>query len=160
MEKECGDELTKKIKSIIQLFLKNRGKFVEKANQKLFPLIVEESDWPFEIKQSKISLHSQLLELTPAFETSYLPANKNHRLIWSPFVGIVTLSIKFKGKYRTFLTKVEAANLLLHIQKQSTPLASYLCNTGYKLDEIEGSVQMLIQNNLVTSTPKGSDVIL
>jgi hypothetical protein len=40
MEKECGDELTKKIKSIIQLFLKNREKFVEKANQKLFPLIV------------------------------------------------------------------------------------------------------------------------
>jgi hypothetical protein len=24
MEKECGDELTKKIKSIIQLFLRNR----------------------------------------------------------------------------------------------------------------------------------------
>ena len=101
-----------------------------------------------------------MLELTPAFETSYLPANKNHRLIWSPFVGIVTLSIRFKGINRSFLTKVEAANLLLHIQRSGVPLASYLCNTGYKLDDIEGAVQILLQHKLITSTPKGSDVVL
>jgi hypothetical protein len=46
------------------------------------------------------------------------------------------------------------------MQRQAVALASYLCNTGYKLDEVEGAMQVLIQHKVITSTPKGSDVIL
>jgi hypothetical protein len=70
MERECGDEWTKKIKSICQLFGKNRD-LIEKDlayGDKLRPVIVEENDWPFEHKQTNISLHPQLIELTPRFE--------------------------------------------------------------------------------------------
>jgi hypothetical protein len=88
---------------------------------------VEENDWPFEHKQTKIALHSQLMELTPQFEKSYLPVNKNHRLVWSPRVGTVTLNIRFKAGSRVFLVTVEAANLLLSLQKAPLSLTSYLC---------------------------------
>lgn len=159
MEKECGDEWTKRIRSICQLFQKNRETFQrEKAyGDALLPVIVEEGDWPFEHKQTKIALHPQLMELTPQFEKNYLPANKNHRLVWSPRVGTVTLNIKFKGGSRAVLVPVEAANLLLCLQKSRLSLKVYLCETGYKLDEVEGAVQTLTTNKLLISTPKDSD---
>jgi hypothetical protein len=138
MEKECGDEWTKRIRSICQLFLKNREVFTREKGygDALRPVIVEEGDWPFEHKQTKIALHPQLLDLAPPFENSYLPANKNHRLLWSPRVGTVTLSIRFKGGCRDVLVAVEGANLLLWLQRAPQSLAGYLCETGYKLDEV------------------------
>lgn len=40
------------------------------------------------------------------------------------------------------------------------PLSSYLCETGYKLDEIESAIDKLTTNKLLVSVPKGSDVVL
>lgn len=123
-------------------------------------MIVEENDWPYEHKQTKISLHHQLTDLTEPFEKQYLPTNKNHRLLWSPRVGTVTLSIKFAKAERLVLVSIEAANLLLNIQRGALPLSSYLCETGYKLDEVEPAVQTLVATKLLISTTKGSDVVL
>jgi hypothetical protein len=98
-----------------------------------------------------------LTELTPKFENSYLPANKNHRLLWSPLVGSVHLSIKFKTGTRDVLLGVEGANLLLWLQKAPQTLKGFLCETGYKLDEIESAVQTLITQNILISQEEGND---
>jgi len=138
MEKECGDEWTKRIKSICQLFLKNREAFYREQDRAgiLRAVIVEENDWPFEHKQTKIALHPQLAEITPKFEKIYLPANKNHRLLWSPLAGSVLLTIRFNSGSRDVLLGVEAANLLLWLQNAPQTLKHFLSQTGYKLDEI------------------------
>ena len=161
MEKECGDEWTKRIRSICQLFLKNREGFRKEGYaEALRPVIVEEGDWPFEHRQTQVTLHPQLTQLTPPFEHRYLPANKNHRLLWSPRAGTVTLAISFKNTARDVRVGVEAANLLLWVQRAPLSLAAYLCETGYKLDEVEGAVQTLVSSKLLLSTPKGSDFVL
>jgi hypothetical protein len=74
MEAECGEEWTKKIKSICGLFTKNREALLQQRNKQapfkdednillggLWPVIVEEDNWPFESRQEKITLHPQLL---------------------------------------------------------------------------------------------------
>ena len=48
----------------------------------------------------------------------------------------------------------------MYLQKGSTKLGSYLCETGYKPDEIEVAVQKLISAKLLTSDNQGSDNIL
>lgn len=79
MEAECGEEWTKKIKSICALFAKNRQeqlgrRKLEGSDEKwnwgaggLMPVVVEENDWPYEEKTTKIVLHPQLAQLIPAF---------------------------------------------------------------------------------------------
>jgi len=69
MERECGDDWSKDIKAIGELFLKDREKMIKdkaiaenspQLNLKiggLVPLIVPEDSWPFEDKNSKIQLH-------------------------------------------------------------------------------------------------------
>lgn len=81
-------------------------------------------------------------------------------MLWSPRVGTVLLDIKFVKSNRTVLVSIEAANLLLYLQKSPLPLSSYICETGYKLDEIETAVDKLVNNKLLLSTPKGSDIVL
>ncbi len=80
--------------------------------------------------------------------------------MWSPLAGTATLTIKFKGGSRDVLVAIEAANLLLSLQRAGKSLTGYLCESGYKLDEVEGAVQTLTNSKLVASTPKGSDVVL
>jgi hypothetical protein len=172
MEAECGEEWTKKIKSICSLFAKNRQeqlgrRKLEGSDEKwnwgaggLMPVVVEENDWPYEEKTTKVVLHPQLAQLIPAFEAHYLPQNKNHRLLWSPNLGMATLAIRFAATTRTFLLTLPQANLLLTLQSASLHLAHYLCTTGYKLDEVETGLQTLVDAKLLTSTPKGSDVVL
>lgn len=46
------------------------------------------------------------------------------------------MSIKFKNTKRDVLVSIEAANILLYLQKGATNLAHYLCETGYKLDDV------------------------
>ena len=79
MERECGQEWSDKIKSITELYVKDRNKLMEakKINKPteennlnlgaLVPLVIHENSWPFTDKNSKISLHNDLLRLTGAF---------------------------------------------------------------------------------------------
>ena len=58
------------------------------------------------------------------------------------------------------MVSVEAANLLLHLQKGKKKLGNYLCESGYKPDEVEAGVQKMISARLLHSQSEGSDLIL
>lgn len=46
------------------------------------------------------------------------------------------MTIKFNKTKRDVLVSIEAANILLYLQKGPQNLVHYLCETGYKLDEV------------------------
>ena len=127
MERECGEEWGDKIKAIAELYLKDRNKVAEaksivKPTEEhnlslgaLVPLVIPENSWPFGDKNSKISLNSELLNMTGAFQKTYLVDTTKERLWWTSKAGSVLLSISFQPVRRLFLVSVDMANLLLYI---------------------------------------------
>lgn len=66
----------------------------------LVPLVIPENSWPFGDKNSKISLNSELVNMTEAFHKSYLNDVTKERLWWTSKAGTVLLNISFKGSKR------------------------------------------------------------
>jgi hypothetical protein len=148
MEKECGEEWGERIKSIGQLFLKDRARFQERRSISLasedmnktvgglVPLVIAEDAWPFQDRNSKILIHPELMRLASSFELDYFSESTKNRLWWTSQAGNAILAVSFKFSRRDFLVSVDAANLLLYLEKGPKKLAHFVCEYGYALDQV------------------------
>jgi hypothetical protein len=80
MQYECGEEWGSKVKSICDLYDKDRNRFIrtrkvvqpkEEHNYSiggLVPLVISENDWPFENRNNKIKINDELLRMTEPFQ--------------------------------------------------------------------------------------------
>lgn len=91
MQDECGEDWGNKLKSICDLFAKDRDNFVKARNITspkediggLVPLVISENNWPFESSSNKVQINPELLRMTETFTKEYLPESNKHKLWWS-----------------------------------------------------------------------------
>jgi hypothetical protein len=109
------------------------------------PIVIDDNDWPYEKTMLKVKINSDLLDLSLKFCHQYSANKKDHVIIWNPLIGKVTLNIKFKSNTKkAFTLNTCMANIILHLKKKdSFKLSEFLCESGYKHDEIEKSIQAL-----------------